>query len=474
MAGWEERFDDYVERLGDVLGHADRRAPLRAYTTGLLLPGERKSVEPMAARVDPARVGAAHQSPHHFVAEAAWDDATLLRAVRDYALPAMLDQGPVRAWLVDDTGLPKKGKLSVGVARQYCGQLGKRDNCQVAVTLSVATEAASLPVACRPYLPEAWAADPARRALAGVPEEVGFATKPSIALDQIGQALADGVPPGVVVTDAGYGNDTDFRDGVTALGLPYVAGIQGTTGLWPPGTGPLPAEPRSGRGRPPKRLRRDAAHRPLAAERLAAGLPAGAWKAVTWREGTAGPLASRFAAVRVRPAHDDFRLSEPRAEEWLLAEWPEGEDEPTDYWLSTLPATAALEELVATARLRWRIERDLEELKQELGLGHFEGRGWRGFHHHASLCVAAYGFLVAERCRFSPPGWRPRLAGPERPTDYRPRGSPRAPGAAQPGLDRDPASAPGGGADAAPAPVPLLPAGLRTAASAHARQLMTP
>src|SRR4051794_9652770 len=155
-------------------------------------------------------------------------------------------------------------------------------------------------------------------ATAGVPEEVAFATKPSIALDQIGQALADGVPPGVVVTDAGYGNDTDFRDGVTALGLPYVAGIQGTTGLWPPGRGPLPAEPRSGRGRPPKRLRRDAAHHPLAAERLAAGLPAGAWKAVTWREGTAGPLASRFAAVRVRPAHDDFRLSEPRAEEWLL------------------------------------------------------------------------------------------------------------------------------------------------------------
>src|SRR6185437_350824 len=205
MAGWEERFDDYVERLGDVLGHADRRAPLRAYTTGLLLPGERKSVEPMAARVDPSRVGAAHQSLHHFVAEAAWDDAALLAAVRAYALPAMLERGPVRAWLVDDTGLPKKGKLSVGVARQYCGQLGKRDNCQVAVTLSVA-------------------------------------------LDQIGRALADGVPPGAVVTDAGYGNDTDFRDGVTGLGLAYVAGILGTTGLWPPGAGPLPAAPRGGKG----------------------------------------------------------------------------------------------------------------------------------------------------------------------------------------------------------------------------------
>src|SRR3954462_6466292 len=275
MAGWEERFDDYVERLGDVLGHADRRAPLRAYTTGLLLPGERKSVEPMAARVDPARVGAAHQSLHHFVAKAAWDDAALLAAVRAHALPAMLGRGPVRAWIVDDTGLPKKGRLSVGVARQYCGQLGKRENCQVAVTLSVATGHASLPVAYRLYLPEAWAADPARRATAGVPEEVGFATKPEIALDQIRRALADGVPPGVVVTDAGYGEDTGFRDGITGLGLPYVAGILGTTGLWPAGAGPLPPARWSGKGRPPERLRRDPGHRPLAAEELAAGLPPG-------------------------------------------------------------------------------------------------------------------------------------------------------------------------------------------------------
>jgi SRSO17 transposase len=471
MADWEKRFDDYVERLGDVLGHADRRAPLRAYATGLLLPGERKSVEPMAARVDPLRVGAAHQSLHHFVAKAPWDDAALLAAVRDHVLPAMLERGPIRAWLVDDTGLPKKGRLSVGVARQYCGQVGKRENCQVAVTLSVANEAASLPIAYRLYLPEAWAGDPARRTMAGVPEEIQFATKPAIALEQVRQALADGVPPGVVVTDAGYGNDTDFRDGITGLGLTYVAGIQGTTGLWPPGAGPLPAGPWSGTGRPPKRLRRDPEHQPLVAEALAAGLPTGAWQTVTWREGTAGELASRFAAVRVRPAHDDFRLSEPRAEEWFLAEWPEGESEPTKYWLSTLPGTATLEELVATAKLRWRIERDFEELKQELGLGHFEGRGWRGFHHHASLCIAAYGFLVAERCRFSPQGWRPRLRTPERPAGYRPRGSSRAPGAAQPGLDRHPAPAPRRRADAPAAALSLLLARLR--AVAHVRQFMT-
>src|SRR3954465_12189395 len=462
--GSAQRLDDYVGRLGDTLGHADRRGPLRAYATGLLLPGERKSVEPMAARLHPGRVGAAHQSLHHFVAKAGWDDAALLAAVRAYVLPAMLERGPVRAWLVDDTGLPKKGRLSVGVARQYCGQLGKRENCQVAVTLSVATEQASLPVAYRLYLPEAWAEDPARRAMAGVPEEVAFRTKPAIALGQVRQALADGGPPGVVVTDAGYGNDTDFRDGITGLGLPYVAGIQGTTGLWPAGAGPLPPPPGGAKGRPPKRLRRDPGHQPLAAERLAAGLPAGAWRSVTWREGTAGPLSSRFAAVRVRPAHDAFRLSEPRAEEWLLAEWPEGEKEPTKYWLSTLPEASTLEELVATAKLRWRIERDFEELKQEIGLGHFEGRGWRGFHHHASLCVAAYGFLVAERCRFSPPGWRPEVEAPERPAAYRPRGSSGAPRAAHPALDRAPAPAPRGRADAPAAPMPLLPAGLRAAA----------
>ena len=212
---------------------------------------------------------------------------------------------------------------------------------------------------------------------------------------------------------------------------------------------------------------------PLAAfEELALGLPVDAWRSVTWREGTVGKLASRFAAVRVRPAHGDTARTEPRPEEWFLVEWPEGEKEPTKYWLSTLPETAMLEELVATAKLRWRIEHDFEELKQELGLGHFEGRGWRGFHHHASLCIAAYGFLVAERCRFSPPGWRPRLTAPERPADYRPRGSSRPPRAAQPGVDRHLAPATRRRADAPPAAMSLLPASLRTPARAH--QLMTP
>ena len=421
----ERRLDAYLDAIAAVLGHADRTGPARAYCTGLLLPGARKSVEPMAVRLAPQRVRAAHQSLHHLVAKAEWRDAAVLAVVRERALPAIERHGPIRHWIVDDTGFPKKGRHSVGVARQYCGQLGKQDNCQVAVTLAVANDHASLPIGYRLYLPEAWAGDPGRRAEAGVPDEIAFQTKPQIALAQIRQALADGVPAGVVLADAGYGIDTDFRTSLTALDLRYVVGVQASTSLWPPGTGPLPPNAWSGRGRPPKLLRRDAGHGPVAALDLAEGLPAAAWQAVTWREGSRAELSSRFAAVRVRPAHRDYRRSEPHAPEWLLVEWPEGEAEPTKYWLSTLPAETGIEELVRTAKARWRIERDFRELKQEIGLGHYEGRGWRGFHHHASLCIAAYGFLIAERCRF-PPGRRfdrERLPAPALPAGFRPRGA---------------------------------------------------
>jgi len=401
----EARFDAYVEALTEVIGHADRAGPLRHYCTGLLTPIERKSVEPLAAATAPARASAQHQSLLHFVGQAPWSDDAVLAKVRELALPAIEAAGPIRAWMVDDTGVPKKGSHSVGVARQYCGELGKQDNCQVAVTLSVANAAASLPIAHRLYLPETWADDPTRRAKARVPDEIVFQTKPEIALDQIAAARAQGVAPGVVLADAGYGHDTAFRDGVTALGLSYVVGVLSTTRVWPPGLGPLPPKPRSGRrGRPATRLRRTEEHRPVPAKELAMGLPRKAWRAVTWREGTNAPLASRFAAVRVRPAHRDDARSTPRPIEWLLVEWPEGEDEPTKYWLSTLPETAELAALVDTAKLRWRIERDYRELKQEIGLGHYEGRGWRGFHHHATLAIAAYGFLIAERARIPPSG----------------------------------------------------------------------
>jgi len=423
------RFGAYVERLTRALGHADRAAPFQAYCVGLMLPGRRKSVEPIAARIEPARVGAAHQSLHHFVAQAAWDDGAVLAAVRDLVLPAMQAQAPIRAWIIDDTGMPKKGRHSVGVGRQYCGQVGKRDNCQVAVALSVATDQASLPIAFRLYLPEAWASDPERRAKAGVPEEIAFQTKPQIALAQIRAALAADVPRGVVVMDAGYGADGELRAGLTDLGLAYVAGVQASVSVWPPGTSPLPPKPWSGRGRPPKLIRRDADHKPVSARDLAKGLPAQAWQSVTWREGTKAALTSRFAAVRLRPAHRDDRCAQPWPEEWLLMEWPEGEKEPTKHWLSTLPETVAISELVDTAKLRWRLERDYQELKQELGLGHYEGRGWRGFHHHATLCLAAYGFLVQERAAIPPSGPEgPALVTPRSLSQGpRPRGSTAAP-----------------------------------------------
>jgi len=207
--------------------------------------------------------------------------------------------------------------------------------------------------------------------------------------------------------DAGYGNNSDLRADITALGLTYAAGILSTTTVWAPGARPLPAKPWSGRGRPPKLLRRDDKHRPVSVKALALSLPWQAWRTIEWREGAAEALRSRFARLRVRAAHRDEWRAELRAEEWLLIEWPKGESEPTKYWLSTLPQNIAFPELVDTAKLRWRIERDYQELKQEVGLGHFEGRGWRGFHHHATLCIAAYGFLISERERIPPSISRP-------------------------------------------------------------------
>ena len=425
----ESRLAAYVEALTAVLGHADRAAPFRSYTVGLLLPGARKSVEPMAARVEPGRVQAAHQSLHHFVAKADWSDAALLAAVRTQVLPVILQRGPIRGWMIDDTGIPKKGTHSVGVARQYCGQLGKQDNCQVAVTLSLAADHASLPIAHRLYLPQPWADNPARRVQAGIPDDVAFQTKPQIALAQIRAAIEAGVTTATVLADAGYGVDTAFRDGITELGLAYIVGIQTSTSLWPPGTEPLPPKPWSGRGRPPSLIRRDAEHAPVPAKALAMSLPKGAWRQVTWREGSNTTLAGRFAAVRVRPANRDYNRPTPRPEEWFLVEWPKGEPEPTKYWLSTLSPTTTRRAMVEQAKLRWRIERDYQDLKQELGLGHYEGRGWRGFHHHATLCIAAYGFLIAERGAFPPSGefWSPSRKEPALPKDYRPRGAPNPP-----------------------------------------------
>jgi SRSO17 transposase len=247
-----------------------------------------------------------HQSLHHLVADAPWDDEVLLDRALDTVLPAMLREGPVVAWVVDDTGFPKKGKHSVGVTRQYCGQAGKQDNCRVAVSLSVTTDKSSMPVAFRLYLPEVWANDPERRKKAGVPEEIAFQTKPQIALAQIQRARERGIPTGVVLSDAGYGNDSQFRAQLTEWKLPYVAGLMSTVKVWKPGEQPPPAPVSKGLGRPRKLLQRDPEHQPVTVKDLALSLPPNAWETICWRSGVKDDLESRFAALRVRPAHRDY------------------------------------------------------------------------------------------------------------------------------------------------------------------------
>ncbi len=405
----ESRFRGYIDELAGAVEHPLRKRQLEDYCVGLMGPSERKSVEPMAAVTAPDRTSAQHQSLLHFVGQSEWSDAKVLAKVRELVLPAIERHGPIEAWIIDDTGFPKQGKHSVGVASQYCGQLGREGNCQVAVSLSVANRHASLPVAYRLYLPRQWAEDRARRRKAGIPARLRFMSKPKIALEQIKAALAAEIAPGVVLMDADYGRDGNLRRELRALRLHYVAAIQSTPMVWKPGTGPKPGR------RLPKAREEDA---DLASVKdVALGLGSDAWKIIRWREGTAEWLQSRFARMRVRLAREP--------EQWLLSEWPEGEKAPTKYWLSNLALDISFEKLVDIAKLRWRIERDYQELKQELGLGHFEGRGWRGFHHHATLCIAAYGFLISERETIPPSGARSTalFAHIVVPEDYRPRGA---------------------------------------------------
>jgi SRSO17 transposase len=424
----ETRFERYGEAMVTALGHADRVAPATWYLQGLMLPGGRKSVEPMAARVRPQAVRSAHQSMHHLVSTAPWSDVALLATVAAQVLPVLTRGGTEPCyWIIDDTGFPKKGTHSVGVARQYCGQTGKTDNCRVAVSLSLATDANSLPLAWQLYLPAEWSEDPQRCAEAGVPASVGFLTKNQIAAAQIRAAVAAQVPRGVVLGDAAYGDDSALRDELSAQALIYALGVRPLTTVWWGAHQPAIAPPPAATGRPRVRVRRDAAHPPIRVRALAQALPARAYRTVVWRQGAAEKLSGRFARVRVVTAHDD-RARNP---EWLVIEWPRGDTEPARYWLSTLPEETTFTALVGTIKGRWRIERDYLELKQELGLGHYEGRNWRGFHHHASLCIAAYGFLTLERLRSSkknrtrfqapavpwglplvvPEGFRPRGAG---------------------------------------------------------------
>jgi SRSO17 transposase len=425
--GARERFERYMNHLAGGLAHADRHAGLKGYCTGLMLPLSRKSVEPMAARMDPLHASARHQALHHFVAQADWCDQEMLQRVAQWVVPRM-DPGAEAFWIIDDTGFAKKGKHSVGVARQYCGMLGKQDNCQVAVSISLATQQASVPVAYRLYLPKEWARDIERRRKARVPGAVSFATKTQIALQQLEALLAAGAPKHCVLADAGYGVDTAFRQRLSALGLHYVVGVTSAVVVWPPGIEPLPPKRYAGVGRPPVVPRRTRERQPLSVKELALSLPHSAFQTISWREGSNATLSGRFAGVRVRHAGGNVSKARLRPEQWLLIEWPAAAAEPLKYYLSSLPADTPLNDLVTKAHMRWRIERDYQDLKQELGLGHYEGRGWRGFHHHATLSIAAYGFLVAERIEADKGLGAKKNAlvsqVPALPADYIPRGSP--------------------------------------------------
>jgi SRSO17 transposase len=411
-----DRFAAYVNELTKALGHADREKPFRDYCAGLLATEGRRSVEPMAVVTDPGRVSVQHQKLLHLVADSPWSDEKMLAKVREQVVPEMTRRGPIEVWIIDDTAFPKKGTHSVGVHHQYCGQLGKQANCQVAVTLSIANHHASLPIAYRLYLPREWADDKARRKKAHVPASIRFKTKPQIALEQIRAALLAGVPPGVVLMDSSYGNNSKLRQDLTGLGLSYVAAIQSTTKV---------------------RLVREGDPKPrrVSVEELALSLPKRAWRTVAWREGTNVKLRSRFARVRVRaaPIPGEARFKE----ETLLIEWPKGEATPTKYWLTTVDPHMSLRCLVDLAKMRWRVERDYEDLKQEIGLGHYEGRGWPGFHHHGTLAIAAYGFLISERETIPPSG--PHSAAPIKksplPSGYRPRGAPDPAAAPRPQFD---------------------------------------
>jgi SRSO17 transposase len=417
--GLEARFERYCDSIVKTLLHADREQPARWYLKGLLLSGERKSIEPMAARVQPHDVRSTHQSMHHLVAQADWSDAAVLTTVATAVLPKLVDDEASVHWIVDDTGFPKKGTHSVGVARQYCGQTGKQDNCRVAVSLSIATSKGSVPVGYQLYLPREWTDDPERCRKAGVPGAIEFATKPALAMRQIEAAVATGHPRGTVLADAAYGDETAWRERLVDLGLTYAVGIRPATTVWWGSHQPVEAATlQSSRGQRRFRLQRDESHQPIAVAELARQLADRHWQTVTWREGSAAPLSSRFARIRVKAAHRD----RPRDEEWLIIEWAEGTEEPAHYWLSNLPRHLPWQPMVDTVMGRWRIERDYEELKQELGLGHYEGRNWRGFHHHASLCIAAYGFLILERLSHRKKN-ATRFEAPTLPDDFRPRGA---------------------------------------------------
>lgn len=380
------RLEAFLEELLEPVGRLERRRWGNAYVRGLLLDGERKSIEPMATRLPDGNVQAMQQ----FVGQSPWDHRGVRKKLAGMMAGEMV---PAVAWIVDDTGFPKQGKHSVGVARQYSGTLGKVGNCQIAASLHLATAEACMPLDFELYLPKAWTDDPSRMKAAGVPDGYSFKPKWQIALDLIDQAVSWDIPKGVVVCDCAYGNGNPFRKGLIDRELFYVAEVEAKTITFD--------EPRKTRGRvgdaPPDNAANKTAV--LTVKDFALKLPAWMWKTIKWREGVKHRLVSRFAAVRVLPAHRPPKGKSKPLRQWLLMEWPKGEPAPVKYWFSNLPPQAGLSRLVFFAKIRWRIEQSYQQLKEELGLDHYEGRGYRGWHHHVTLTMLAYGFLLLETLR---------------------------------------------------------------------------
>ena len=380
-----ERLKGFLDEMLVNLGRSERRQWGDVYVRGLLTTAGRKATASMATRVSDGNVQAMQQ----FIGQSPWPWEPLRKELAKRMAEALR---PAAAWAVDDTGFPKKGDHSVGVARQYTGTLGKIGNCQVAVSLHYATDDAAAPLDFALYLPEEWLEEE-RRQKAGIPKDVTFQPKWALALALIDRALAWEVPSGVIVADAGYGNNTEFRTGLTKRNLLFVVGIQNATTAWVD-SGHLEASPAGRRGRPRHKPLEVGA--PISVLEISQGRPPELWRRVTWREGTKGPMTSRFAATRVLPSHSYQHGGVKEDTLWLLTEWPEAEAAPTKFWLANLPGDTSLLSLVRLAKIRWWIEQGYQQLKDELGMDHYEGRSWQGWHHHVTMTMLAFGFLTLE------------------------------------------------------------------------------
>jgi SRSO17 transposase len=386
------RLLEYFDRIGVALGLKERKASYAIYAMGLFGDADRKSMEPIAARADPdtARVNAQHQRLQHFITDSSWSDRDVRRQAAAYGISALTEREPITHWIVDDTGFLKQGTHSVGVKRQYTGSAGKVTNCQVGVSLSVATPTNHLPIDFELYLPRDWTDDKARRKEARIPDDVVFKTKLELALDMVDRAVADGVPRGMFLVDAAYGNSSRFRRELREKGLTYGVAVNSTTKVWQL-----------------DKLDRRCGGRTLTVSEFASKIvERGGFRKTTWREGTNGELSARFAARRVLPIADEGIKRAERESLWLLMEWENGEKAPNKFHFITAPDDVTKKWLVRQVKQRWRTERVYEDMKGQLGLDHFEGRRYRGWHHHVSVALSCYAFIVAEHARHFPPALR--------------------------------------------------------------------